>query len=344
MKLSLILALALTLSLNATQQDNKTQTETKQTQKTTALAKSKTHFNISTTKVIEKEFAQSRRYYATLEPDERLIFSQNVRFDGYVEKLYTNRTYTPVKKGEKLLTIYSPELASVQSELLSSLKFNHQVDAIKEKLRLLGLENSSIEKVISTHKVQNEINIYSRFNGIIFRKSKDLNEGSFIKKGQELFQIIDLSKLWAIAKVNQEDLEFLKNTTKATLFVEGIKGKQEITLENINPIVNEKDKMLEARFNVPNSKLLYYPNMFAQVEIFQKAKKMKVLPKEAVLIKGGKAIVFKKDDFGLSPLEIKATRLSDGSYEILEGLEVGEEVANNALFVLDADAQNNGDY
>lgn len=54
--------------------------------------------------------------------------------------------------------------------------------------------------------------------------------------------------------------------------------------------------------------------------------------------------MFKKDDFGLSPLEIKAVRLSDGSYEILEGLEAGEEVANNALFVLDADAQNNGDY
>ncbi|WP_104712225.1 efflux RND transporter periplasmic adaptor subunit [Helicobacter cetorum] len=345
MKLSLILALTLAFtSLNATPNQANNETPNNKESAQAPTPKSKTHFNISTIKVIEKEFAQSRRYYATLEPDERLIFSQNVRFDGYVEKLYTNRTYTPVKKGDKLLTIYSPELVSVQSELLSSLKFNHQVDAIKEKLRLLGLENSSIEKVISTHKVQNEINIYSRFNGIIFRKSKDLNEGSFIKKGQELFQIIDLTKLWAITKVNQEDLEFLKGVNKATLFVEGVKNKQEITLENINPIVNEKDKMLEARFNVPNTKLLYYPNMFAQVEIFQKARKMKILPKEAVLIKEGKAIVFKKDDFGLTPLEIKATRLSDGSYEVLEGLDVGEEVANSALFVLDADAQNNGDY
>lgn len=341
MKRLLLLALALFFNLScANAQEIKETQETKKTKE----AKSQTHFNISTTKVIEKEFSQSRRYYAILEPNEALIFSQTLRFDGYVEKLYANKTYTPIKKGDRLLSVYSPELAGVQSELLSSLKFNQQVGAIKEKLKLLGLENFSIERIISSHKVQNAITIYSRFNGVIFKKSPDLNEGSFFKKGQELFQIIDLSRLWALVKVNQEDLEFLKNTHQAILFVEGVKGKQAITLENINPIINPQDKMLEARFNVPNAQQLYYPNMFAQVEIFQKPKKMKILPKEAVLIKGGKAIVFKKDDFGLSPLEIKAVRLSDGSYEILEGLEAGEEVANNALFVLDADAQNNGDY
>lgn len=270
MKRLLLLALTLFFSLLfANAQETK---ETKKT-KETKEAKSQTRFNISTTKVIEKEFAQSRRYYALLQPNEALIFSQTLRFDGYVEKLYANKTYTPIKKGDRLLSVYSPELAGVQSELLSSLKFNQQVGAIKEKLKLLGLENFSIEKIISSHKVQNEITIYSRFNGVIFKKSPDLNEGSFFKKGQELFQIIDLSRLWALVKVNQEDLEFLKNTHQAILFVEGVKGKQAITLENINPIINPQDKMLEARFNVPNAQQLYYPNMFAQVEIFQKPKK-----------------------------------------------------------------------
>ncbi|MCQ2942279.1 efflux RND transporter periplasmic adaptor subunit, partial [Helicobacter pylori] len=249
MKRLLLLALTLFFSLSlANAQETKEAKKTKEAKET----KSQTHFNISTTKVIEKEFSQSRRYYAILEPNEALIFSQTLRFDGYVEKLYANKTYTPIKKGDRLLSVYSPELAGVQSELLSSLKFNQQVGAIKEKLKLLGLENFSIEKIISSHKVQNAITIYSRFNGVIFKKSPDLNEGSFIKKGQELFQIIDLSQLWALVKVNQEDLEFLKNTHQAILFVEGVKGKQEITLENINPIINAQDKMLEARFNVPN--------------------------------------------------------------------------------------------
>lgn len=98
----------------------------------TKETKSQTRFNIPTTKVIEKEFSQSRRYYALLEPNEALIFSQTLRFDGYVEKLYANKTYTPIKKGDRLLSVYSPELVSVQSELLSSLKFNQQVGAIKE--------------------------------------------------------------------------------------------------------------------------------------------------------------------------------------------------------------------
>lgn len=129
MKRLLLLALALFFAPSlANAQETKETKKTKETQET----KSQTRFNISTTKVIEKEFSQSRRYYAILEPNEALIFSQTLRFDGYVEKLYANKTYTPIKKGDRLLSVYSPELASVQSELLSSLKFNQQVGAIKE--------------------------------------------------------------------------------------------------------------------------------------------------------------------------------------------------------------------
>ncbi len=93
MKRLLLFALILFFSpLFANAQETKEIKETKE-------AQSQTRFNISTTKVIEKEFSQSRRYYALLEPNEALIFSQTLRFDGYVEKLYANKTYTPIKKG-----------------------------------------------------------------------------------------------------------------------------------------------------------------------------------------------------------------------------------------------------
>ncbi|PAF48304.1 hemolysin D [Helicobacter sp. 12S02232-10] len=299
-------------------------------------------FSLPTIKVIQQEIAPSKRYYALLQPDESRIYSQNVRFEGFVEKLYANKTYLKVKKGEKLFSVYSPELINAQGELLASLRFNEQIGAIKEKLRLLGIPKNEIESIIKNRKIKNSIEISSNFDGVIF--TKNISEGGFIKRGDELFKIIDLSHIWVVAKINQEDLEFLKHSQKAMVKVEGIPNKFQVTLENINPQIGLNDKFIEARFGLENQDSIFYPNMFAKIEIFGESKKRLVLPKDAVLIKNNQAIVFKKDDFGFTPINIEVKQLSNGDYEILQGLKLGDEVAKNALFILDADAQNNGDY
>lgn len=292
-------------------------------------------------KVILKQSAPFRQYYATLQPDEQKIYSYNIRFNGYIEKLYANQTYQPIKVGQKLFSIYAPDLISVQSELLSSSRFKSQVGAMREKLRLLGVPKSEIDMIIKTRKVKNNIEMRSPFAGVIF--AKNANEGAFIKSGSQIYQIIDLSSLYVIAKINQEDLDFVRHLARASIVVEGVPGVFALEFENINPIVNNKDKMLEARFVLKNPKQIFFPNMFAKVTLYQKARKMLILPKEAVLVKNNKTVVFKKEDGAFEITEIKARRLSDGSYEILEGLKQNDEVAKNALFVLDADAINNGD-
>ncbi|WP_104741417.1 efflux RND transporter periplasmic adaptor subunit [Helicobacter ailurogastricus] len=288
-----------------------------------------------------KEFAPFRQYYATLQADERKVYSYNLRFDGFVEKLYVNRTYQSVRAGDKLFSIYSPALISVQSELLSSLHFNRQVAQMQEKLRLLGVGAGEINKIMQTKKVQNSVEMLSPFSGVVF--TKNINEGEFIKSGALVFQIIDLKALYVLVRVNQEDLDFVRHLSKAQISVEGVPGVFNLEFSNINPLVGAQDKMLEARFILKNPSNLFFPNMFAKVTIYQPTQKMLILPKEAVLIKNGRAIVFKKDDDSFDITEIKAKRLSDGSYQVLEGLKAGDEVAKNALFILDADAINNGD-
>ncbi|WP_233705132.1 HlyD family efflux transporter periplasmic adaptor subunit [Helicobacter bizzozeronii] len=292
-------------------------------------------------KVLSKLYAPFRQYYATLQADEQKTYSYNIRFSGYIEKLYANQTYKPIKAGQKLFSIYAPELVSVQSELLSSLRFSSQVRAMQDKLRLLGVSGAEIANIIQTKKIKNNIDMLSPFSGVIF--AKKINEGDFIKSGALIYEIVDLSTLYVIARVNQEDLGFVRHLQKASLRVEGIEGEFNIALENINPLVNDKDKMLEVRFILQNPKQIFFPNMFAKVTIYQPQQKMLVLPKEAVLIKNGHAVVFKKDDDSFEFTQIKAKRLNDGSYQVLEGLKAGDEVAKNALFILDADAINNGD-
>ncbi|WP_104740782.1 efflux RND transporter periplasmic adaptor subunit [Helicobacter bizzozeronii] len=296
---------------------------------------------VGSVKVQLKEFAPFRQYYATLSADERRVYSFNLRFDGFVEKLYVNRTYQNVKAGDKLFSIYSPALISVQSELLSSLRFSSQVGAMREKLRLLGVPSVEIESIIQTKKIKNEIEMRSPFSGVIF--SKTINEGEFIKSGALVFQIIDLKALYVLVRVNQEDLDFVRHLSKAQISVEGVPGIFNLEFSNINPLVGVQDKMLEARFILKNPDQLFFPNMFAKVTIYQPKQKILILPKEAVLIKNGHAVVFKKDDDSFEFTQIKAKRLNDGSYQVLEGLKAGDEVAKNALFILDADAINNGD-
>ncbi|WP_240333358.1 efflux RND transporter periplasmic adaptor subunit [Helicobacter suis] len=292
-------------------------------------------------KVMLKEVAPFRQYYALLEADETKVFSYNIRFDGYIEKLYVNQTYQNIKAGDKLFNIYSPSLISVQSELLSSVRFNKQVEQMREKLRLLGVPTYEIDNIIKTKKVKNNIDMRAPFSGVIF--TKNINEGGFIKSGMEIYKIIDLRSLYVLAKVNQEDLDFVRHLSKASISIEGISGVFPLKFDRINPLIGAQDKMLQVRFILNNPALIFFPNMFARVSIYQQARKMLVLPKEAVLVKNDKTIVFKKEDGDFTLTQIKAKRNSDGSYEILEGLKAGDEVAKNALFILDADAINNGD-
>ncbi|TSA86613.1 efflux RND transporter periplasmic adaptor subunit [Helicobacter mehlei] len=292
-------------------------------------------------KVLSKLYAPFRQYYATLQADEQKTYSYNIRFNGYIEKLYANQTYKSIKAGQKLFSIYAPELVSVQSELLSSLRFSSQVKAMQDKLRLLGVSSTEIANIIQTKKIKNNIDMLSPFSGVIF--TKKINEGDFVKSGALIYEIVDLSTLYVIARVNQEDLDFVRHLSKAQIKIEGVPGVFNLEFSNINPLVGAQDKMLETRFILKNPNQLFFPNMFAKVTIYQPKRKMLILPKEAVLIKNGHAVVFKKEDGAFEITQIKAKRLSDGGYEILEGLKEGDEVAKNALFILDADAINNGD-
>ncbi|WP_104732431.1 efflux RND transporter periplasmic adaptor subunit [Helicobacter salomonis] len=294
-----------------------------------------------TIKVTLKEIAPFRQYYASLQADEQKSYTYTLRFDGYIEKLYANQTYKPIKAGQKLFSVYAPALIGVQSELLSAMHFNRQVEEIKEKLRLLGVGEGEIANIIKDKKIHNRIPMRSQFNGMIF--AKNIQEGGFVKSGATLYEIIDLSALYVIAQVNQEDLDFVRHMDSARAHIEGIKGDFSLQLDNINPLINPQTKMLQVRFVLANPHNLFFPNMFAKVTLYQKSQKGLVLPKEAVLVKNDKTIVFKKEDEEFELTEVKVKRNSDGSYTILEGLSQGDEVAKNALFILDADAINNGD-
>ena len=301
-------------------------------------------FNKKLIKVQKEQIGTLKNFYGTTALNETKTYDIVTRFDGYITKLHANEQYKTVKKGSPLFSIYSDEVNSIQQEIQIAKKFNKSlVNSNIEKLKSLDVNYATIKKIKSSNKTIKNISFYSPTNAIVLQKN--INKGSFAKKGKLLLQLASLDELWFIASVYQKDLAFIKKDMKAKIYIDGISTPLDSVVDMIYPTVDLKTKTVDVRFIIPNKDLKLYPNMFAKVSLKQIKKEMLTLPKTAVLVKGSKYYVFQnlsKTEF--EPIEIKAKRIASNKYEILSGIEEGQEVINNALFLLDSDAITNGLY
>ena len=301
-------------------------------------------FNKKLIKVEKEQVGTLKSFYGTTALNETKIYDIVTRFDGYITKLDANEQYKTIKKGKPLFTIYSDELSSIQQELQIAKRFNKSlVNSNIEKLKSLSISASVIRKMKTSKKVIKDISFYSPVDSIVLQKN--INKGSFAKKGKLLLQLASLEELWFIASVYQKDLSFIKKDMEAKIYIDGVKNPIDSKVDMIYPTIDLQTKTVKVRFVIPNKDLKLYANMFAKVKIKTIEKEMLTLPKTAVLVKGDKYYVFQnlsKTEF--EPIEIKAKRLNSNKYEIIEGINEGQEVINNALFLLDSDAITNGLY
>ncbi len=310
--------------------------EAKETTKQKILPLKDYIFSFPTIEVSKQTMSDSKRYYGKTTEDESKVYSVSVRADGFIEKLFVDKNYMQVKAKEPLFSFYSPDIVDAQSELLATLG-HYQT---QQKLLLLGVDSKEIAKIRSTHKIINAVTFYAPFDGIIF--NKNVSVGSGVKKGDEIFKLINISTLWVVANINQEDLTFIKeNGNIAYAKIEGHKERIKIELDKIYP--NVIDNFIQVRFLLSNPNLEFFPNAFAYIDIESKPREMLVLPTNAVLFKNNKYFAFINDGGEFIPQEIQARRIKGTKfYEILDGLEKGDRVIKDALFVVDSDAQNNG--
>ncbi len=301
-------------------------------------------FNKKLTEVKKEQIGTLKSFYGHMKINETKIYDIVTRFDGYITKLDANEQYKFLKKGESLFSLYSDEINSISQEIKIAKKINRNLlKGNIEKLKSLDLDKKTINKIVNSKNIIKEISIYSPINSIIL--NKNINNGSFVKKGKLLLQLAPLDELWFIASVYQKDLAFLKEGMDAKIIIDGFEKPIISKVDKIYPNIDLKTKTVDVRFIVPNEDLKLFPNMFAKVLIRDTQKEILTLPKTAVLSKGDKYYVFEqlsKSQF--EPIEIKARRISSNKYEILEGLEEGKKVVNNALFLLDSDAITNGLY
>ena len=307
-------------------------------------------FSVQTVKVKKEKISQRLSNYGYVTEDEARMYDVSPRFGGYIVNLYADKMYKKVKKGEALATVYSPEVFKAKEEYLNTQKYTKQrpkkgmLESAKLKLELLGISSIEIKKLISRGSASANTTIYSPVNGYLF--FKDVLKGSAFNAKQKLFQIVNLDEVWIEAKLFEEERANLSMTAHYELSFKGLDTVYKTSKSLLYPQLDPKVATLTLRLRVENPEHKLFPGMYAKVISLKDELEQLILPTTAVIRKDGKHYVFMVGEFEgeYEPLEVQVKILDANTYSLIEGLEVGDEVVNNALFMMDSDAQINGLY
>ncbi|WP_321777243.1 efflux RND transporter periplasmic adaptor subunit [Sulfurimonas sp.] len=307
-------------------------------------------FNVQTTKVKLISDAKSIKSFGFVKVDEARVYNVTPRFGGFVEKLYANTTYKKVEKGEKLALVYSPEVLKAKDDYLNTINYTKSrpnktmLKSAVVKLSLLNVSKNEINQITNNKKTSSFTTIISPANGYIFKKS--INNNSAFNAKEVLFKIVNLDKIWVELKIHQNQLSLVKNIDDFTLSTPALKQTFKATKAGVYPELDPKEESFTLRLLLDNKQNLLKPGMYITAIMRESSKNYLTLPSTAVIRKNGKFYVFIVGEYEgeYEPLEIQVEVLNPNTYIVKSELNAGDEVVNNALFMMDSDAQVNGLY
>jgi len=289
-----------------------------------------------------------------VEPDERRVYAITPKFEGYVERLHVNATGQPVSKGEPLFEVYSPELVSAQREYAIAAQgmramrnagaeaqagMRQLAESSLARLRNWDMAPEQIEALVKTGEVRRSITFSSPVSGIVTEK-KAL-QGMRFMAGESLYQVTDLSTVWIMADVFEQDLGLVKMGAKASVKINAYPGEAFVgTITYLYPTLRAETRTVPVRIQLDNPQRRLKPAMFAQVELQVGANQpVLTIPESAVIDSGTRRIVLVELGEGrFEPREVKLGERSDHYDEVLAGVREGERVVVSANFLLDAES------
>jgi len=308
--------------------------------------------DIQTVKVFKGKPEKILYLQGKVEADERKMAELTARFGGRIEKLYVSFTGEKVNKGEKLASIYSPELLTAQRELLEAISLKETRPAIyeaaKAKLKLWDLSDQQIAQIEQQGEPKSYFDLLSPITGTVMQRHVSL--GDYVKVGSPLFMVTDLSTVWVQFDAYEDDIPWIKKGDKIEFTVQSVPGKQfEAKVSFIDPFINPKTRSAKVRVELNNSGRVLKPEMFAKGKLYSQIAENTnelIIPKSSVLWTGKRAVVYVKVPERENPTfiyrEIVLGPQAGDSYVVENGLSEGEEIATNGVFKIDASAQLEG--
>ena len=310
--------------------------------------------NIQTSRVelssTEKEiFLQGK-----IEVDERLISTQSIHFAGRIEKLFIAFEGEKISKGQKLATIYSPQLVSAQNELFEAIKskenYPQLYTAARNKLKLWKLTDKQISDIEKKGIVQENFIITADVSGYVMKRA--VSVGDYVKTGDMLFKIANLNRLWVVFDVYEKDLPFVSLHNNVDFTVNSLPEKSfSAKVSYIDPVINSQKRTASVRTELTNTNGLLKPEMFVSGKLTANLSHKEnaiVVPKSAIMWTGKRSIIYVKvPDIDIPVFELREIELGEplgNFYVVISGINEGDYIVTNGAFTVDAAAQLNSKY
>ena len=309
------------------------------------------NIGVRTAPVTVEALGREVRTTGRFEPNEQQLAAVSPKIGGWVEKLYVEYVGARVRRGQPLLEIYSPELVSTQEEYLLALRNAERlgsaspdarrlVDAARRRLSYWDISDAQIRELENTGTPRKTLTLYAPASGTV--TMKNVVEGQQIMPGQTLLQLADLSRLWLMVDVYEQDLSWVKTGTVARIELpyepgRTITGKVDYIYDDLNP----ETRTIRARVSLPNPGLQLKPGMYATVHLNGgESQSLPVVPAEAIIRTGAQQmVILALGDGRFRPQPVTAGVEANAKVQILQGLQGGESVVTSAQFLIDSEAR-----
>jgi RND family efflux transporter MFP subunit len=309
---------------------------------------------IETAVAVRETLSSTIRAVGVVAADETRIRQVQTKVSGWVEKLYVNATGQPVRAGQPLLSLYSPQLLATQEEFLrarqtaerfaaSSLPEVRQggadlLAASRRRLELFDVPRGTIARLERTGQAERTVTLTSPASGYVTAKA--VFEGQEVQPGMTLFTVTDLSRIWVEADFYQMESAALTIGQKAGITLPndpGVRLSGRVAL--VYPVLDPQSRTLKARIELANPGLVLKPGMYVDVTPELTVRTGVVVPDSAVLDTGVRQVVFVEKNGAFEPREVRVGSRGGGKALILQGIAAGERVAVRANFLLDSESR-----
>lgn len=288
-------------------------------------------------------------------PDETKLSYVQVRYSGYVQKVFVDATYQYVQKGQPLFTIYSPDVVATEREYLVARQNQQQVsqstvpgvaasatsltDAALERLKQWGVSPQEMTRLESSGEVEQEMQVDSPVSGYIMERNALPSVA--VQPDMRLYTITDLSTVWVQAQVFQQDLGRIRVGDPATLTVNSFPSRIfRGRIDFIYPQVDADTRSAKARLVFPNPDLQLKPGMFVNVALKIPLGEQLVIPASGILQSGSRDIAFvSRSDGYIEPRDVTVGERVGDNFVVLKGLKAREQVVTSANFLIDSESQ-----
>jgi len=309
--------------------------------------------DVRTGKVERRSLGGATNIVGFVTPDETRITNLHLRFSGWVKDLNVDQTGQAVKRGERLLSVYSQDLYQAEQDYAVALAALDRgskdseladtrrglADAARQRLELLGVPDEEVKRLDETRSPSQVLWVNSPFSGYVMEKN--VFAGQYIGADQNLFSIVDLSKVWVLADVYEQDLSNVKVGQKASMKTVAYEGETFAgRIGFIYPSVSPETRTLKVRIEFDNPQLRLRPGMYSEILLEGSRESVLAVPSDAVMDDGVRQYAFVvHNGVHFEPRLLKVGRRSNDFIQILSGLSEGELVVTSANFLIDSESR-----